>query len=62
MMQLAVQVNGKVRDHVDLPVGTSEAEVKDAALKLPNVRKYIDGKTPLQVIYVRGRLVNVVVH
>jgi leucyl-tRNA synthetase len=58
---LAVQVNGKVRDRVTLPVGVSEAEAKDAALKAENVQKYLQGKPPKQVIYVPGRLVNVVV-
>jgi leucyl-tRNA synthetase len=61
MMTLPVMVNGKVRDRVELPVGTGEAAVKEAALKLPNVQKHLGGKEPSQVIYVPGKLVSVVV-
>ncbi len=61
MMTLPVMVNGKVRDRVELAVGTSEAMVKDAALKLPNVQKHLAGKSPSQVIYVAGKMVSIVV-
>ncbi len=61
MMTLPVMVNGKVRDRIELPVGTPEADVKDAALKLPNVQKHLGGKPPSQVIYVAGKMVSVVV-
>ena len=61
MMTLPVMVNGKVRDRIELPVGTSEAEAKAAALKLPNVVKHLGGKAPSQVIYVAGKMVSVVV-
>ncbi|MBI5034423.1 MAG: leucine--tRNA ligase [Chloroflexi bacterium] len=61
MMTLPVMVNGKVRDRVELPVGTGEAEAKNAALNLPNVQKHLQGKTPSQVIYVPGKMVSVVV-
>lgn len=60
MLTLPVQVNGKVRDRIILPVGVSEAEVKDAALKSANVQRHLAGKTPAQVIYVPGRLVSIV--
>jgi len=61
MMTLPVMVNGKVRDRVELPVGTGEARVKEAALKLPNVQKHLAGRPPSQVIYVIGKMVSVVV-
>ncbi len=61
MMTLPVQVNGKLRDRVELPVGASEAEVKDAALKSANVQRYLEGKPPLKVIYVPGKMVSLVV-
>jgi leucyl-tRNA synthetase len=60
MMTLPVMVNGKVRDRVELPVGTSEAEVKETALEAANVKKHLDGKTPAQVIYVPGKMVSIV--
>ncbi|HEX2999614.1 MAG TPA: class I tRNA ligase family protein, partial [Armatimonadota bacterium] len=58
---LPVQVNGKVRDRVELPVGVSEKEAKEAALKLPNVQRHLAGKAPSQIIYVPGRMVSIVV-
>lgn len=57
---LPIQVNGKVRDRLQVPVGISEAEVKDAALKSPNVQKHLGGKAPSKVIYVPGKLVSIV--
>ncbi|MBI5652604.1 MAG: leucine--tRNA ligase [Chloroflexi bacterium] len=61
MIELAVQVNGKVRDRIQFPVGASETQIKDAALKTEGAQKYLVGKSPAQVIYVPGRLVNIVV-
>jgi leucyl-tRNA synthetase len=58
---LIVQVNGKLRDRLTLPVSTSEADAKTAALESPNVQDYLAGKPPKKVIYVPGRLVNIVV-
>ena len=58
---LVVQVNGKVRDRVNLPVNVSESEATGAALKLENVQRLLGGKTPRKVIYVPGRLVNIVI-
>jgi leucyl-tRNA synthetase len=60
MFTVVVQVNGKVRDRIEFPAGTSDAEVKDAALKAENVQRHLAGAVPRQVIYVPGKLVNVV--
>jgi leucyl-tRNA synthetase len=57
---LIVQVDGKVRDRVEVPVGISEPEAKALALRNPKVIKFIDGKSVRDVIVVPGRLVNVV--
>ncbi|HEY6042289.1 MAG TPA: class I tRNA ligase family protein, partial [Anaerolineae bacterium] len=61
MFTLVVQVNGKVRGKVELPVDVSEAQAKEAALSEENVKRHLNGKSPRQVIYVPGRLVNIVV-
>jgi leucyl-tRNA synthetase len=60
LMTIVVQVNGKVRDRLQLPAGLGEAEVKAAALASESVRRNLDGKEPRQVVYVPGRLVNIV--
>lgn len=61
MITLVVQINGKVRDRLELPASVSEEEAKQAALESPIVQKHLSGDSPRQVIYVRGRLVNIVV-
>ncbi len=57
---LVVQVNGKVRDRIAVSADISEEEAKTRALASEVVQKYLEGRAPRQVIYVRGRLVNVV--
>ena len=57
---LVVQVNGKVREKLAVAAGISEDQAKAAALAAPKVAAQIDGRQPRQVIYVPGRLVNVV--
>jgi leucyl-tRNA synthetase len=61
VMTIPVQINGKLRDRVELPVGASEAEVTTAALNAENVKRHLDGKAPVKVIYVPGKLLNIVV-
>jgi leucyl-tRNA synthetase len=58
---LVVQVNGKVRGKVELPVGVSQEEAKQKAFADPHVQKWITGKTIDNVVYVPGRLMNLVV-
>jgi leucyl-tRNA synthetase len=61
IVTIVVQVNGKVRDRFDADVDISEEEAKTQALATDGARKYLDGKKPVKVIYVPGRLVNIVV-
>jgi leucyl-tRNA synthetase len=60
-IEIVVQVNGKVRDRVKLPVHTAEAELKTAALNNPKIQALIVGKTIRNVIVVPKKLVNIVV-
>jgi leucyl-tRNA synthetase len=57
---VVVQVNGKLRAKLIIDKSTDEAEVKYRALDDENVQKYVEGKEPKKVIYVPGRLVNIV--
>jgi leucyl-tRNA synthetase len=59
-VEIAVQVNGKVRDRLSLPAGATEDDVRVAALAAPGVQRYIAGKPVARVIYAPGRLVNIV--
>ena len=58
---LVVQVNGKVRDTIEVPVTISEEEAKAVALASERVQRRLDGRRPSRVICVPGRLVNIVV-
>lgn len=58
---LIVQVNGKVRDRVQLSADIDEAAAKAHALASPVVQKYLQGKEPRQIIYVPGKLINIVI-
>ena len=59
-MTLAVQVNGKLRGEIAVKALASEDDIKSAALALPGVQKHLPGE-PKKVIYVKNRLVSVVV-
>ena len=58
---LVVQVNGKVRDRIQVPADIAEDAAKELALNSDAVRRHLDGKQPRRIIYVPGRLVNIVV-
>ena len=58
---LVVQVNGKVRDRITVPVDIPEADARAAALASETVQRFLEGKTPRQIVYVPGRLVNIVI-
>ena len=58
---LVVQVNGKVRSRLSLPVNQEEDEVKRLALGDEKIKGLIDGKEVRRVVVVPNRLVNVVV-
>ncbi|GAP15221.1 leucyl-tRNA synthetase [Longilinea arvoryzae] len=57
---LVVQLNGKVRDRIQVPVDISEADAKAAALASESIVKALAGREPKKVIYVPGRLINIV--
>jgi leucyl-tRNA synthetase len=61
VLELPVQVNGKVRDRVTVAADASQDEIIAAALALPNVVAHTEGKTVRKVVVVPGKLVSVVV-
>jgi leucyl-tRNA synthetase len=61
MLEIPVQVNGKLRSRVLVPHGVSEEELKRVALEDEKVRAHTAGKTAVKVIVVPGKLVNIVV-
>ncbi len=58
---LVVQVNGKVRDRLEVPADIEEEAARKLALTSPRVKTYTEGKAVSKTVFVPGRLVNVVV-
>jgi leucyl-tRNA synthetase len=60
-VEIAVQVNGRVRERLELPADADEAAARAAAEALPRVAELLEGKSLVRVVYVPGRLLNIVV-
>jgi leucyl-tRNA synthetase len=58
---LVIQINGKVREKLVVPVGISEDDAKKSAFADEKIKGYIEGKQVLKTIYVPGKLLNIVV-
>ena len=58
---LVIQVNGKLRDKLTVPVSITETEARELALGSERVKVHTDGKKITNIICVPGRLVNIVV-
>ncbi|HEX2670987.1 MAG TPA: class I tRNA ligase family protein, partial [Polyangiaceae bacterium] len=61
VLEIAVQVNGKVRGRAALARDADEAAAKAAGLADPNVSKFIEGKTLKKLVYVPGKILNFIV-
>jgi leucyl-tRNA synthetase len=59
-IMIPVQVNGRLRDHIVIASDTSEEEIKRQVLAAEKVQRFIAGQNVRKVIYVPGRIVNVV--
>jgi leucyl-tRNA synthetase len=57
---IAVQVNGKLRDTLTAPKGTSREALEELALSSEKVARLLEGRSPRKVIVVPDRLVNLV--
>ena len=60
MLEIPVQVNGKLRDRIAVPATSTPAELEAAALACDKVKPFLAGKTIRKVIVVPGKLVNIV--
>ena len=60
-IELPIQVNGKLRDVINIPAGLSEVEIEQIALARDKVKAQVEGHEIVRIIQVPGRLVNVVV-
>jgi leucyl-tRNA synthetase len=58
---LVIQINGKVRDKISVDVDITEKEAKDLTLDREKIKKILDKNQPKKIIFVPGRLINIVV-
>ena len=57
---LVIQVNGKLRDKLSVPVDITEETARQLAFEQERIKGYIEGKSIAKIIYVPGRLLNIV--
>jgi leucyl-tRNA synthetase len=57
---LVVQVDGRVRDKLTVPASIEETEARELALNCDGAGRHLNGRQVARVIYVPGRLVNIV--
>ena len=60
-VELVIQINGKLRDKLLIPVGLADDDVKERALKNSKVAEFLGAQNIKKVIVIKGRLVNIVV-
>jgi leucyl-tRNA synthetase len=60
-IELVVQINGKLRDKISVPADISEDEARSQALASEKVKMFLGDQEPKKVIFVKGRLINIVV-
>lgn len=58
--ELVIQINGKIRDKVKVSIDISEKEAKKLSLEREKIKEWLKGQKPKKVIYVKGRLINIV--
>ncbi|MBC7409283.1 MAG: class I tRNA ligase family protein [Arcicella sp.] len=56
-----VSINGKMRTSINLPTEVSQQEAEQAVLANETVQKWLEGKSPKKFIFVKGRMINVVI-
>ncbi len=59
-VEIAIQINGKIKAKIYVPTSLGEDEIKEAALNNENIKTALEGKTVRKVIVIKGRLVNIV--
>lgn len=60
-INLIIQVNGRVRDKVEVEADISEEEAKKLTLSREKVRKWVGGKEVKKIVFVPSKLINIVI-
>jgi leucyl-tRNA synthetase len=56
-----ISINGKHRTNIEFSLSATQAEIEEAVLADETVQKWLEGKTPKKIIFVKGKIVNMVV-
>lgn len=59
-IEIAVQVNGKLRASIKIPTGSNEQQMQEFAINNENVQRHIQGKTIKKIIVIKNKIVNIV--
>jgi leucyl-tRNA synthetase len=60
-IELAVQINGKLRDTIKISIDEDEDAIKEKVLKLDNVNRHIAGAKIRKIIIVKNKIINIVI-
>ena len=60
MVSIPVQVNGRLRHLIEVAADAGEAEVREISLAHPKIREHIGGRQIAKLIYVPGKILNIV--
>jgi len=60
-VELVVQINGKLRDRVEVVPDISEEDAKKLVMERETVKEWVEGKEIVKIIFIKGKLVNIVV-
>lgn len=61
-VSIGIQVNGKVRDQVELPIDTEPSkEIEQQILEMPKIQKYLKGKQLVKFIHVKNKIISLVI-
>ena len=61
-LTIVVQINGRVRSHLEVISGLPEDQVKNMAFDDERIKRHLEGKTVRKTVYVPNRILNIVVH
>lgn len=61
IVELVVQINGKLRDTISVEADISEKKAREVALSSKKIKKWIEGKKIVKVVFVPGKLINIVI-
>jgi len=61
IIELPIQINGKLRSKIEVPVGAGEDEIKKSVLEDAAINKWLEEKKPKKIIIVKDKLVNLVI-